>query len=79
MRINTLYKEAEQFRQLQIGLSELVELSQVQTKEKIKGAGIAQSHYYRKLESKNFNSKQLLGMFRKIIECSNFEMIKNKS
>lgn len=78
MRLGKLYKEAEQFRELQQGLSELIELSQVPVKEKIKGAGIAQGHYYRQMAAKNFNAKQLLGAFKTIIEKSNYEIIRNK-
>lgn len=79
MKLGELYKEAEQFKQLQKGLSELLELSNIPTKEKLHGSGISQAHYYRKLAGKNFTAKQLLGIFRKIIESSNLEMIKNKN
>jgi len=78
MRLGKLYKESEQFKQLREGLSELVELSQVPAGEKIKGSGIGQAHYYRKLQGKNFTPSQLIGIFRTIIEKSNIEIVRNK-
>ena len=78
MTLGKLYKEAEQFRELQSGLSELIELSKVQVKDKLKGSGMASSHYYRSLQERKLTAKQLLCIFRSIIEISNFEIVKNK-
>ena len=74
-----MYKEAEQFRELQSGLYELIELSRVPVKDKLRGSGMASSHYYRSLRERNLNAKQLLGIMRSVIEHSNYEMVMNKN
>ncbi|MBW8334843.1 MAG: hypothetical protein K0M40_22695 [Prolixibacteraceae bacterium] len=74
-----MYKEAEQFRELQSGLHELIELSRVPVKDKLRGSGMASAHYYRCLQERKFNAKQLLGIMRSVIENTNYEMVKNKN
>lgn len=71
--------ENKQFEELQIGLSELVELSNVPPNEKVKGSGMASGHFYRKLSARSFNAKQLIGIFRAITEHGNITEIKNKT
>lgn len=74
-----MYKEAEQFRELQSDLCDLIELSIVPVKDKLRGSGMASSHYYRRLHERKLNAKQLLGIMRSVIEHANYEMVKNKN
>lgn len=71
--------ENQEFDELQTGLSELVELSNVPFDEKVKGSGMASGHFYRKLTARSFNAKQLIGIFRSIIEHGNITEIKNRT
>lgn len=71
-------RAALEFRELQSGLSELIELSRLTHKDKVKAAGCRSTHYYRKLKSKNFLTKHLLGMVRFIVEHDNLQIAKNK-
>jgi hypothetical protein len=73
-----MYKESLQFRELQEGLIELIELSRITRNDKMKAASCNPSNYYRHLNDKNFAPKHLLGMIKLIVEHDNLEIAKNK-
>lgn len=73
-----MYKESLQFRELQEGLIELIELSKITRNDKIKAASCNSSNYYRHLNDKNFSPKHLLGMVKLIVEHANLQIVKNK-
>ena len=66
------------FKELESGIYELIELSNVPDIVKIKGAKMYHSRYFVKLNARTFKPRQLLGILRGIIEHSNYEMVKNK-
>lgn len=70
--------QAEQFRELQSELTELIELSKITRDAKMKAALCSSSNYYRHLGNKSFSAKQLIGMVKLIVEHDNLEIARNK-
>lgn len=71
-------KQAEQFRELQSELTELIELSKLTRDAKMKAAISSPSNYYRHLNNKSFSAKQLIGMVKLIVEHDNLEIARDK-
>lgn len=74
----SMFKESS-FHELETGIYELVELSNVPDIVKIKGAKMYHSRYFVKFKNRKMKPRQLIGILRAIIEHSNYEMVKNKS
>ena len=75
----SIYKEAKSFKEIESGIYNLIELSNVPDICKIKGAKMSHSIYFVRLNSRSFKPRQLLGILRSIIEHSNFELIKHRN
>jgi len=79
MRLGRLYKEAEQFYQLQKEIPILIELSNKPKKEILNKAGINSRNYHRMLyNTEQFQVKHLLALLQATIEIDNYERLKNK-
>lgn len=75
----SMYREAMSFKELESGIYDLIELSNVPDICKIKGSKMYHSRYFMKRNNRSFKPRQLLGILRSIVEHSNFEMVKNKN
>lgn len=72
-------REGRKLKELELGIYDLIELSNVPDIVKVKGSKMPHSRYFVKLNARSFKPIQLLGILRAIIEHSNFEVIKNKN
>ena len=74
----SMYRESQSFKELEIGIYQLIEISNVPDICKIKGAKMYHSRYFVKFQNRKMKPRQLLGILRAIIEHANYEMVKNK-
>lgn len=72
-------REGKKLKDLELGIYDLIELSNVPDIVKVKGSKMPHSRYFVKLNARSFKPIQLLGILRGIIEHSNYENVKNKS
>lgn len=79
MKLGQLYKEAEEFKKLQMGLPVLVRLSNVSKRDVFKRAGMSEAHFYRRLNEKSFSADQLIKIFTAIVELQNLQTAKTQS
>lgn len=73
----SMHRESQYFKELEIGIYQLIQMSNVPDIVKIKGAKMYHSRYFVRLNARKFRPRQLLGILRAIIEHSNYEFIKN--
>ncbi len=75
----SIHRDGLSFKELEAGIYDLIELSNVPDICKVKGSKMYHSKYFIKLNNRDFKPYQLLGILRSIIEHTNYEMIKCKT
>ncbi|MFA5478938.1 MAG: hypothetical protein WC337_02860 [Candidatus Muiribacteriota bacterium] len=79
-KLGSLYKEAEQWREIQRSLPDIIKLSNMPRKDLYRLAGISSSHFNHILkDTKRLKPKHYAALFRIIVEDGNFLRLKQRS
>lgn len=79
-KLGTLYKKAENWREIQRDLPAVIKLSNVPVDEICKKAGISTTHFYHILKNTDrMKPKHFVVIFRAIIEADNFKRVKEQN
>jgi predicted transcriptional regulator len=79
-KVGKLWKEAENWREIQRDLPAVIKLSNMPVNELCRKAGISTTHYHHILkDAQRIKTKHLVSLFRVIVESDNFNRLKNES
>jgi predicted transcriptional regulator len=79
-KVGKLWKEAENWREIQRDLPAVIRLSNLPVNELCRKAGISTTHYHHILKNpERIKPKHLICILRILVESDNFNRLKNES